>query len=191
MVSHRTVFSFVADLGGSSGAIRSRATRTCVLPRTPGRRFSNESGQAGARRCALWGDITIRSGRSGTDAPPPGYIPHSGKDVLRDGLHVPVRSYAKALFHWLPRHGRESRRQLLRPAGIRGQTDEFYRYRQGRRSFLTLVSPGSRADAGGARLRGHLLVGIDVRIPDAGAGNALAQRQHAEPDLSERGAPAD
>src|SRR5712671_2165582 len=107
MVSHRTVFSFVADIDGSSGAIRSRATGTCVPPRTPGRRFSNESGQTGAHRCALWRHITIRGGRRGTDAPPPGYIPYGGKDVLRDGLHVPVRSHAKALFHWVPRHGRE------------------------------------------------------------------------------------
>ena len=52
--------------------------------------------------------------------------------------------------------------------------DEFHRHREGRRSFVALVPPGPRAHARGPRFRTDLLVGLDVRIPDARAGDAFA-----------------
>ncbi len=56
---------------------------------------------------------------------------------------------------------------------------------------VALVSPGPRAHAGGARFGADLLVGLDVRIPDARAGDALAIRQHVEPDVRAGGFAAD
>ncbi len=49
---------------------------------------------------------------------------------------------------------------------------------------------GSCAHSRRPRLRFNLLVRLDVRIPDAGAGDAFSREQHAEPDLrAGRGAP--
>ena len=48
-------------------------------------------------------------------------------------------------------------------------------HRQGRRPAATLVPAGPRAHPGRARGRAPLLVGLDVRVPDAAAGDAPAR----------------
>ena len=67
-------------------------------------------------------------------------------------------------------------RQLLRPARLRGAAGELRRHRQGRRARRALVPPRPPADAGRARLGARLLVGLDVRVPDARARDGCARR---------------
>ena len=86
----------------------------------------------------------------------------------------------------LPRGQRRARSQLLRPAGVRGAPGELRRDREGRRAADALVPPGTRDDAGRSRLRPRVVVGIDVRVPDAGAGDACARRQPPRPDVPPR-----
>ena len=66
--------------------------------------------------------------------------------------------------------------KLLRPARLRGAPGELRRDRQGRRAGAALVPARARPDAGRPRLGADLVVGIDVRVPDAVAGDARAGR---------------
>ena len=64
----------------------------------------------------------------------------------------------------------------LRPARVRGAARQLHRDRQGRRAGLALVPPRPAADPGRHRVGAPLLVGLDVRVPDAGARHALPGR---------------
>ena len=86
---------------------------------------------------------------------------------------------------------RHARPELLRPARLRGAARELRRHRQGRRSGAPLVPARPRRDAGRARRGADLLVGIDVRVPDAVARDARAGRQPARADEPAHRAPAD
>src|SRR5208337_2078398 len=94
-------------------------------------------------------------------------------------------------FDWLPRHGRQSRFELLRPAWFGGAAGEFRRNREGRNSRASLVPARARDDAGRSRLGADFVVGLDVRVPDAVAGDARAGGQPARADQSAGGAPPD
>ena len=73
-----------------------------------------------------------------------------------------------------------TRQRLLRPARLRGAAGQPLRHRQGRPADRALAAPrpaGHRdRDAG----RAAVLVGVDVRIPDAAAGDARADRRHPQ-----------
>ena len=88
------------------------------------------------------------------------------------------------------RRGR-ARPELLRPARLRGAARQLRRDRQGRRAGRALVPARPRGDAGRARRGADLLVGLDVRVPDAVAGHARAARQPARADQPPDRAPAD
>ena len=87
--------------------------------------------------------------------------------------------------------GGHARSELLRSARLRGAARELHRDRQGRRSGAALVSPRPRRDAGRARRRADLVVGIDVRVPDAVARHARAGRQPDRADEPPDRAPPD
>ena len=78
------------------------------------------------------------------------------------------------------------RSELLRPARFRGAPGKLRGDRQGRRSGAALVSARARRDADRARRGADLLVGIDVRVPDAVARHARAGGQPAGADQSSR-----
>ncbi len=84
-----------------------------------------------------------------------------------------------------------ARPQLLRPARLRGAAGELYGHRQGRCAGAPLVPAGPRGDAGRARRGAGVLVGLDVRVPDAVAGHARADRQPARADQPADRAPPD
>ena len=56
-----------------------------------------------------------------------------GPALRGDGLRLPLRLAPQALLDRLPRHGREPRSELLRPARLGGAARELRRDRQGRR----------------------------------------------------------
>ena len=99
-----------------------------------------------------------------------------------DGLRLPLRPRAAAALDRLPDRRRHARPELLRPAGLRGAARELRRDRQGRRAGAALVPPRARAHAGRSRLGADLVVGIDVRVPDAVAGDARAGGEPARAD---------
>ena len=98
---------------------------------------------------------------------------------------------AQAAFDRLSRGRRHARSKLLRPARIRGAPGELLRHRQGRRAGASLVPPRARRHADRPRRGADLLVGLDVRIPDALAGDARPDGQPARADESSDRAPAD
>ena len=67
-------------------------------------------------------------------------------------------------------------RQLLRPAGLRSAPREFHRDRQGRHPGAPLVPARPHGHADRRRRRARFLVGLDVRVPDAGPRAARAGR---------------
>ena len=73
----------------------------------------------------------------------------------------------------------DPRPKLLRSAGVRGAACELHRHRQGRRPGAPLVPSRPCGYAHRQWRRADFLVGLDVRIPDAVAGDARAGRQPA------------
>ena len=63
-----------------------------------------------------------------------------------------LRPRAQAAVHRLLAGGQPARRELLRPARVRGAAGQPVRHRQGRRDDAALVPPGPRGDAAGRRL---------------------------------------
>ena len=98
------------------------------------------------------------------------------------GVRLPARHAAQAAVDRLPRHRRHARPFLLRPAGVRGAAGELHRHRQGRHARASLVPAGPHRDTDRRRRGAGVLVGIDVRVPDAGPGAARAGRQSAGAD---------
>ena len=109
----------------------------------------------------------------------------------RHGLRLPLRPDAQAVRDRLPRRRRHPGPQPLRPARVGSAAGQLRGDRQGRRAGLALVPPGPRAHAGGARLGARVLVGVDVRVPDAASGHAGAGRQPAGADRAARRGTAD
>ena len=95
--------------------------------------------------------------------------------VPGDGLRLPVRPDPQALLDRVPGPGRHAGPELLRPARLRGPPRQLPRDRQGRRRPGPLVPARPRADAGRPRLRPHLVVRVDVRVPDARPRDARAR----------------
>src|SRR6266545_960768 len=109
----------------------------------------------------------------------------------RHGLRLSLRSNAEAVRDRVPRHGRQSRPRSVRPPRIGSPSRELRRDRQGRRPRLALVPAGPGPHPGGTGLGARVLVGIDVRIPDADARHARAGGQPARADIPARRGPAD
>ena len=93
-----------------------------------------------------------------------------------DGVRFPVRAGRGSCSRSATASPRAPRSELLRPARLRGAARELRRHRQGRRAGQALVPARACADAGRPRLGADLVVGLDVRVPDAGARHAGAGR---------------
>ena len=113
------------------------------------------------------------------------------RDGHGDGVRVPLRPDADALRDRVSPERREPRRRPLRPARLGGTPAELRRDREGRRADAALVPPRAAADAGGQGLGAAVVVGVDVRVPDAGADHARADRKPARADLPPGGTAAD
>ena len=101
------------------------------------------------------------------------------------------RPRAQAALDRLPRCRRPARPELLRSARLRGAPRELRGDRQGRRRVAALVPPRARRHPDRPWRGAHLLVGIDVRVPDAVARHARAGREPPRADQPPGGAPAD
>ena len=103
-------------------------------------------------------------------------------DRLRDGFLLPAAAGPQAAVDRLPRRGAAARRELLRPARLRGAPDQPVRHRQGRHPDRALVParPADRRDR--LQRRADVVVGLDVRVPDAAAGDEGAAGRHPQPD---------
>ena len=108
-----------------------------------------------------------------------------------DGVRVSLRPDADAVRHRVPDERREPRRGPLRPARLRGEAPELPGDRQGRRAHAALVPARPPADAGGPGFRPDVVVGLDVRVPDAGTDHACADAEPPRPDVPPGGAAAD
>ena len=155
---------------------RTRRTRTSACaPRSAtaaiARRWPSELDERGGA-CAALARRLAALGRLADGLAP--------RDGLRASSSIPTRKLF-AIGYRVRR--RRARPQLLRPARLRGAPRELRRDRQGRRAGVALVPARPRADAGRPRLRARLVVGLDVRVPDADAGHARADRQPARADL--------
>ncbi len=103
-------------------------------------------------------------------------------DRLPHGFLVPAAAGAQAAVDRLPRRGAAARRELLRPARLRGAADQPVRHRQGRHPDQSLVParPADRRDR--LQRRADVVVGLDVRVSDAAAGHEGAAWRHPQPD---------
>ncbi len=153
-----------SDVGRSSRSLRGRGRRPARRPRPPTTRQA---------RAALIAAL-LRRGRA-PDASSP-----STWRRWRDGVGRCATPWSSAFSSIRPGNScrsaiawpRACSIQLLRPARLRGAPGELHRDRQGRRAGAPLAPPRSRAHAGRPRLGADLVVGIDVRVPDALAGHA-------------------
>ena len=107
-------------------------------------------------------------------------------DGRRDGVRLSPGPGAPAALDRVSRRGRHARPELLRPARLRGAPRELRRDRQGRRPFAPLVPARTRRHPDRTRRGARLVVGIDVRVPDALARDARADGQPARGDKPPR-----
>ena len=112
-------------------------------------------------------------------------------DAGADGLSLPVRQPARPVGHRLQRRRTPARRRLLRSAGLRSAPGQLRGHRAGADAAGALVHAGPPADENAGGEPSALLDRLDVRIPDAHAGDAQLRRQLAGPDLPRRRGGAD
>jgi cyclic beta-1,2-glucan synthetase len=98
-------------------------------------------------------------------------------ESLGSRLQLPVPLEAPAVPHRLPRRRAAARCQLLRPAGLGVASDEPARHRQGRRAGAPLVGPRAAVLRHRHAGRAAVMVGLDVRVPDAHAHAPRTSRQ--------------
>ena len=96
--------------------------------------------------------------------------------LRRHGLRHALRPAAAADAHRHRHRQRQVVGELLRPAGERGAADIVLRRGAGRRAARALARPVARAGAEGPLPRLRVVVGVNVRVPDAGAVSAAGAR---------------
>ncbi|MCY1224935.1 hypothetical protein D9M72_371130 [compost metagenome] len=101
---------------------------------------------------------------------------------LLDGFRLPVPAGAAPAVHRLPGQRQRARRSLLRPSRRGSTAHQSVCHRQGRLADGALVQarPSDRADR--RARRADLLVGLDVRVSYAAAGDAGTAGRHPQPD---------
>ena len=136
-----------------------------------------------ARPCARW---RRRARRRRPGRTPASLADRAHQQAMEHGLLLPLRPRAQAVRHRLPGGQPRPRRVVLRPAGLRSAAGQLRGHRQERRAGRSLVPPGAQPDP---RRRGHrpgLLEREHVRVPDAGAGDAVLSLHPARPDPPQR-----
>ena len=100
-----------------------------------------------------------------------------------DGLRLPVRSGPRFVVDRLQRQRPPPRSVVLRPARLGGAAGEFHPHRPGPVAAGPLVCPGPAVDH--PRWRDGVVVveRLDVRVPDAAAGDADLRAHAARSDL--------
>ena len=134
-----------------------------------------------------------RGGAPGHREPPPDFaeVGEGGRHFMRRAA-LPERTRGRWRSRWisafcltsdrkllcdrLSRRRGHARPELLRSARVGSAAGELHGHRQGRRSGPALVPPWPRRTPVAQRRGADLLVGVDVRIPDAVAGHARARR---------------
>ena len=103
-------------------------------------------------------------------------------DRLPHGFLVPAAARAQPAVDRLPCRGAATRRELLRPAGLRSAACQSVLHRQGRHPDQSLVQarPAGRRDR--LQRRADVVVRLDVRVSDAAAGHEGAAWRHSQPD---------
>jgi hypothetical protein len=91
----------------------------------------------------------------------------------------------------LQRRRTPARRRLLRPAGLGSAAVQFRRHRPGPVAAGELVRPRAPADQRRRRAGAAVVERLDVRVPDAAAGDADLRQHAARPDLQGGGGAAD
>ena len=104
---------------------------------------------------------------------------------------LPVRPQAPPVPHRLSRRRAPARRRLLRPARLGGARDQPVGDRQGRRAAAPLGRARPAVLRRRRARRPALVVGLDVRVPDADAGARRAARQRPAQRRARRRARAD
>lgn len=125
--------------------------------------------------------------------------------VRGHGFPRALRRQAPPVPHRPQGRGERARCELLRPARLRSAAAELPRHRQGRRAATPLDGARAAFSLGRRTARAQVLVGLDVRVPDAHAGDgraggrpaaggqprggqrAAGLRQHAEPAMGRLG----
>ena len=166
--------------------------------------FASERGDDTGADMLFWMTAARRSieshrrdiGQSPEAASAPGGAPRvprsdGADDGAGDGLRLSARPRPQAAVDRLSGRRRHPRPELLRSSRVRGAACELHRDRQGRRPGAALVPSRPCRHTDRAWRRADLVVGIDVRIPDALAGHARAGGQPAGTDQSADRAAAD
>ena len=188
-----------ADIGARLAEAAPHAATMADIART----LASERGDDAGAEMLFWAEATLRVDR---ESPPrrcagrlrrplPGTAPDDARgdgadDGRRDGVRLSPRPGAQAPLDRVPGGGRQSRPELLRPARLRSAPCELRRDRQGRRPVAALVPARARRHPDRTRRGADLLVGIDVRVPDAVARDARTGRQPARGDEPPRRPPA-
>ena len=109
----------------------------------------------------------------------------------RHRLRVPVRPRPPPARDRLQRRRPPARRQLLRPARLRGAPRQLRRHRPGKAPAGALVQPRPAADHLRRPARAAVVERVDVRVPDAAAGHADLRPHAARRDVPRRRRAAD
>ena len=94
------------------------------------------------------------------------------------GVRLPLRPRATPAGHRLQRRRAPARRELLRPARLRGAAVQLRRDCAGTVAAGKLVRARAPAHDRGGAVRAPVVERVDVRVPDAAAGDAYV-REHA------------
>ena len=108
-----------------------------------------------------------------------------------DGLRLPVRSRPRFVVDRLQRQRPPPRSVVLRPARLGGAAGEFHAHRPGPVAAGPLVRPGPAVDHPRRRDGVVVVERLDVRVPDAAAGDADLRAHAARRDLPGRRRPPD
>ena len=108
-----------------------------------------------------------------------------------DGLRLPVRSGPRFVVDRLQRHRPSLRSVVLRPARLGGAVGEFHPDRPGPVAAGPLVCPGPAVDHPRWCDGVAVVERLDVRVPDAAAGDADLRAHAARSDLSGGRGPPD
>ena len=157
---------------------RARARRQLVNRRARRARHTAASCRA---RCGA------RSGTNGRPRP----TCAAGERACRNGLWLLVRQGAPAVGDRIQRRAAPLRRELLRLAGVGSALVQFRRHRAGRAAAGKLVRSGAPAHVRGRRAGSAGVERLDVRIPDAAAGDADLREYLARPDVPGRSGTTD